>query len=137
MVARSIIVSASLFSLLLAGCGSGSPRFTGRSEPSVSSSQLQGIASYYADEFNGLTTANGETYDMNALTAAHRTLPFNTRVRVTNLENGKSVVVRINDRGPFKGDRVIDLSLAAAKAIGMIQQGTAPVTIDVVGSGTQ
>jgi rare lipoprotein A len=74
---------------------------------------------------------------MNALTAAHRTLPFNTRVRVTNLENGKSVVVRINDRGPFKGDRVIDLSLAAAKAIGMIQQGTAPVTIDVVGSGTQ
>jgi rare lipoprotein A len=74
---------------------------------------------------------------MNALTAAHRTLPFNTRVRVTNLENGKSVVVRINDRGPFKGDRVIDLSLAAAKAIGMIQQGTTPVTIDVVGSGTQ
>jgi rare lipoprotein A len=74
---------------------------------------------------------------MNALTAAHRTLPFNTRVRVTNLENGKSVVVRINDRGPFKGDRVIDLSLAAAKAIGMIQQGTAPVTIDVVGSSTR
>jgi rare lipoprotein A len=74
---------------------------------------------------------------MNALTAAHRTLPFNTRVRVTNLENGKSVVVRINDRGPFKGDRVIDLSLAAAKVVGMIPHGTAQVRIDVLQGGAQ
>ena len=100
-------------------------------------SQLQGIASYYADEFHGRTTANGETYDMYALTAAHRTLPFNSRVRVTNLDNGKSVVVRINDRGPFKGERIIDLSLAAAKEVDMIPRGTANVTIDVIGAGAQ
>jgi len=134
---RSIVASACLLSVVMAGCGSGSPRFTGRSEPSESESQLEGIASYYADEFDGKTTANGETYDMNALTAAHQTLPFNTRVRVTNLDNGKSVVVRINDRGPFKGGRVIDLSLAAAKVLGMIPQGTAPVTIDVIAGSTQ
>jgi len=103
----------------------------------VSTSQLEGIASYYADEFHGRTTSNGETYDMNALTAAHRTLPFNSRVRVTNRENGKSVVVRINDRGPFKGDRVIDLSLAAAKILDMIPHGTTYVTIDVIEAGTQ
>jgi rare lipoprotein A len=133
---QSAIVSVSLFSLLAAGCGSGSPRFTGKADASVATSELEGIASYYADEFDGRTTANGETYDMNALTAAHRTLPFNSRVRVTNRENGKSVVVRINDRGPFKGDRIIDLSLAAAKAVGLIAHGTAPVTIDVLEAGT-
>jgi rare lipoprotein A len=134
---RSVLIAASFLSLFAAGCGSGSPRFAGREEASVTGSQLEGIASYYADEFHGRTTANGETYDMNALTAAHKTLPFNTRVRVTNHENGKSVVVRINDRGPFKGDRIIDLSLAAAKAIDMIQHGTAAVTIDVMESGAQ
>ncbi len=134
--ARSVLVSVSLFSLVAAGCGSGSPRFSGRGESSVSESQLEGIASYYAEEFHGRTTANGETYDMNALTAAHRTLPFNSKVRVTNRENGKSVVVRINDRGPFKGDRIIDLSLAAAKAIGLIAHGTAPVSLDVLDAGT-
>ncbi len=134
---RSAIVLVSAFSWFVAGCGSGSPRFAGRTEPSVANSQLEGVASYYAEEFDGRKTANGETYDMNALTAAHRTLPFNSKVRVTNRENGKSVLVRINDRGPFKGDRVIDLSLAAAKAIGMIHHGTASVTIDVVEAGTQ
>ncbi|RPH35140.1 septal ring lytic transglycosylase RlpA family protein [bacterium] len=121
----------------MAGCGSGSPRFTEKEGAAVPTSPLEGIASYYADEFHGRKTANGETYNMNALTAAHRTLPFNSRVRVTNRENGKSVVVRINDRGPFKGNRVIDLSLAAAKAVGMIAHGTAPVTIDVIEAGTQ
>ncbi len=131
-----MLVSVSLFSLIAAGCGSGSPRFAGRGESSASDSQLEGIASYYAEEFHGRTTANGETYDMHALTAAHRTLPFNSKVRVTNRENGKSVVVRINDRGPFKGDRVIDLSLAAAKAIGLIAHGTAPVSLDVLDAGT-
>lgn len=137
IVVRSAIVSVTLFSLLASGCGSGSPRFTGREGGTGTGSQLEGIASYYADEFHGRKTASGETYDMNALTAAHRTLPFNSRVRVTNRENGRSVVVRINDRGPFKGDRVIDLSLAAAKALGMIPRGTASVTIDVVEAGTE
>jgi rare lipoprotein A len=94
----------------------------------------EGIASYYAEEFNGRKTSNGEIYDMNTLTAAHQTLPFNTRVRVTNLDNGKSVIVRINDRGPFKDQRIIDLSLEAARSIGMIGPGTARVRIEVVGS---
>jgi rare lipoprotein A len=93
---------------------------------------LEGIASYYADDFNGKKTANGETYDMNGLTAAHRSLPFGTKVRVTNLENGRQVVVRINDRGPFQLSRIIDLSLGAAKELGMIANGTAKVKLEVI-----
>jgi rare lipoprotein A len=134
---QMVIAMLPLFLLVLGGCGSGSPRFTGKDAGGVSASQLQGIASYYADEFHGRMTASGETYDMNALTAAHRSLPFNSRVRVTNKENGRSVVVRINDRGPFKGDRIIDLSYAAAKELGLIQHGTAYVTIDVLEAGAQ
>lgn len=88
-----------------------------------------GIASVYA--YNGGRTADGERFTPGALTAAHRSLPFGTRVRVTNRRNGRSVVVRINDRGPFVRGRVIDLSPAAARAIGM--SGLAPVEIDVVG----
>jgi rare lipoprotein A len=115
---------------ILAGCGSSVPRFT--SGQTVEAGELAGIASYYAEEFHGRKTANGEVFDMHAFTAAHRTLPFNTIVKVTNRDNGKSVVVRINDRGPFKDNRVIDLSLSAAKAIGMIGSGTAPVIIEVL-----
>jgi rare lipoprotein A len=125
-------------SLFLLGCGTGSPRFLSRPQSEKEQNeppQLEGVASYYADEFNGRTTSNGETYDMNAMTAAHRTLPFNTVVRVTNLQNHLSVVVRINDRGPFKDDRVIDLSFGAAKKIGLIPNGTAPVTLEIVQSG--
>jgi len=119
---------------LLAGCGSGTPRVTSRPTPSIGAEELRlaGIASYYADEFHGRTTSNGETYDMHALTAAHRTLPFNTRVRVTNLANNKSVVVRINDRGPFVGDRIIDLSYRAAQELSMIGPGTARVTLQIL-----
>lgn len=97
---------------------------------------LKGIASYYADEFHQKTTANGEVYDMNDLTAASRNLPFDTVVKVTNLENSKSVVVRINDRGPFKAGRIIDLSFAAAKQIGMISSGTAPVQLEIIELGS-
>jgi rare lipoprotein A len=75
-------------------------------------------------------------FDMKAMTAAHRTLPFGTRVRVTNLSNGRRTVVRINDRGPFKGRRVIDLSLAAARELGMVGSGTARVRLEIVGSGS-
>jgi rare lipoprotein A len=121
--------------LLLSGCVS-SPRFTSVKYPTTKtvdgSPVEEGIASYYADEFNGRKTSNGEIYDMNALTAAHPTLPFNTKVRVTNLDNGLAVIVRINDRGPFKDQRIIDLSLEAAKSIGMIGPGTARVRIEVV-----
>ena len=130
--------------ILLAGCGAGSPRFTSRDRtPDLSvrepepASGLAGIASYYADEFNGRKTASGEVYDMNDMTAAHRTLPFGTKVKVTNVDTGKSVVVRINDRGPFKDDRVIDLSLGAAKQLGLISMGTARVILQIVELGIQ
>ncbi len=92
----------------------------------------QGLASYYADDFNGKKTADGEIYDMYQLTAAHRSLPFGTTLRVTNLDNMKSVVVRINDRGPFKMERIIDLSLAAATQLFMVGAGTARVQLDVI-----
>jgi rare lipoprotein A len=91
-----------------------------------------GTASFYADDFNGKKTANGEVYNMNDLTAAHQTYSFNTVVKVTNLSNGKSIEVRINDRMPqFKG-RIIDLSLAAAKKIEMINSGIQEVKVEVL-----
>jgi rare lipoprotein A len=91
-----------------------------------------GIASWYGPGFHGRPTANGERFNQNALTAAHRTLPFGTRVKVTNLRNGQSVVVRINDRGPFTGGRVIDLSAGAARAIGIHSSGVGNVALDIV-----
>ena len=92
-----------------------------------------GVASWYGGKFHGRKTASGETYNQNALTAAHRTLPFGTRVRVTRLDTGNSVVVRINDRGPFKAGRVIDLSERAAEEIGMTGVGVTPVKLEVLG----
>ncbi len=94
-----------------------------------------GIASWYGGKFHGRLTASGEIFDTNDFTAAHKSLPFGTIVRVTNLDNGKSVVVRINDRGPFVKGRVIDLSRAAAKAIGMLGSGIARVRIDIIRMG--
>lgn len=101
--------------------------------PASPSDAREGMATYYASEFHGRKTASGETYDMNKLTAASVDLPFGTSVRVTNLENRKSVVVRINDRMPknSKG-RIIDLSLAGAKAIDMVQSGVVRVRIEVL-----
>jgi rare lipoprotein A len=128
------------------GCAGSAPRFTlskdrppaapGDATPAESSASYEeGMASYYADEFNGRKTSNGEIYDMNKFTAAHRTLPFNTKVRVTNVATGKWVVVRINDRGPFKDNRIIDLSLAAAKSLELIGNGTGKVQLQVVEAG--
>ncbi len=94
----------------------------------------QGEASWYGPGFHGRTTANGETYNQNELTAAHRTLPFNTVVRVINLDNGKSVNVRINDRGPYARGRIIDLSKEAARRIDMVDSGVAPVRLVLVRS---
>lgn len=91
---------------------------------------LDGIASWYGNPYHGRKTANGETYDMHALTAAHRTLPFGSRVRVRRSDDGRSVEVRINDRGPFFVDRVIDLSHQAARRIGMLRSGTARVRVE-------
>lgn len=93
---------------------------------------LEGVASYYADDYHGKLTSNGEVFNMNDLTAAHRTFPFGTNLRVTNLENKKTIVVRINDRGPFKDGRIIDLSLAAAKEIDLVRNGTARVKLEVL-----
>ncbi len=95
--------------------------------------KYRGIASWYGPNFHGKRTSNGEIYDMHDFTAAHKTLPMNTMVKVTNLRNNKSVVVRINDRGPFVSNRIIDLSYAAAKKIDMIKTGTAPVELEVLG----
>lgn len=91
-----------------------------------------GRASFYGGEFHGRRTASGERYDHREMTAAHRTLPFGTRVRVTNVENGKSVVVRITDRGPFRKGRVIDVSKRAARELGFVRQGTTEVELRVV-----
>jgi rare lipoprotein A len=93
----------------------------------------QGIASWYGPEFHGKKTSNREQYDMYASTAAHRILPFGTKVQVTNIENGKKTVVVINDRGPFAKDRILDLSYCGAKEIGLIGPGTACVKLEVVG----
>ena len=93
----------------------------------------QGTASWYGPDFHGKRTANGETYDMDGMTAAHKTLPLGTLVRVCNLENNKEVEVRINDRGPFVWGRIIDLSREAAKRIGMMGSGTARVEIVAIG----
>ena len=91
-----------------------------------------GTASYYAEAFHGKKTSSGEPYDMNGLTCAHRWLPYNTKLRVTNLVNGKTVIVRVTDRGPFKQTRLIDLSKGAAKVLDMIRAGTCRVAIEVV-----
>ena len=99
--------------------------------PGVSDVQV-GIASYYGEEFHGKPTASGEIFDMHKQSAAHRTYPLGTRARVTNLQNGKSVVVKINDRGPFVSGRIMDLSYGAAQALGFVDQGTARVKIEVL-----
>lgn len=128
----SQILCPIVFSALL-GCAGSQPRFTpSGSGAEGESPSLEGIASFYADEYDGRQTSSGEVYDMNALTAAHRTLAFGTRVRVHNLDNGRTVEVRINDRGPFKGGRIIDVSLEAAKRLGMIGKGTAKVRLEIL-----
>jgi rare lipoprotein A len=100
--------------------------------PSAEGYHEIGIASWYGTRFHSLKTSNGEPYDMLAMTAAHKTLPLPTYVKVTNLENGKSVVVRVNDRGPFKPGRIIDLSYTAAVKLGMTAKGTAKVEVEAL-----
>ncbi len=94
--------------------------------------KIIGYASYYAEKFHGKKTASGEIFDMNSLTAAHRTLPFGTICKVTNLENNKSVIVRINDRGPFIESRILDLSKGAARAIDGLAAGIIKVKIEIL-----
>lgn len=119
-------VEAALLVLSLSACvGSGTLA-------PVAGDEQTGEASYYADAFVGRSTASGERYDPDAFTAAHRTLPFGTRVRVTRLSTGESVEVRINDRGPFVRRRIIDLSHSAARALDMMEEGVVAVSVEVV-----
>lgn len=94
---------------------------------------MSGKASYYGEQYQGLTTASGEIYDRYAMTAAHPDLPFGTQIRVTNLQNGRAVIVRVNDRGPFKPGRIVDVSQAAAEQLGLILHGSAEVQVEVLG----
>lgn len=141
----SVIMS---ISLILISCSSSvrftnsgksyTPSNTGDKSKSIEPAKIgeveTGMASFYGDAFHGRTTASGSVYDQYQLTAAHRTLPFGTKVLVANKKNGKTVVVEITDRGPFKGERIIDLSTAAAQKIEMIKDGVVPVEIKVIGN---
>lgn len=122
--------------LLLFSAGCGKKRLLvpvpGSPDLRVARSEIYGIASWYGDPFHGQRTSNGEVYDMHTMTAAHRTLPFQTVIRVHNLDNGKKVQVRLNDRGPFVKGRIIDLSHAAAQEIDMVRPGTARVRLEIL-----
>jgi rare lipoprotein A len=137
-----VIIIFSLF--LLVACG---PRYIVRErripppETKVEKREWrevqQGMASWYGADFHGKQTSSGEVYDMYQLTCAHNTLPLGTMVMVTNLENGRSVELKVNDRGPFVKGRIIDLSYAAARMLGMHEQGTAAVRVEVIGTAVQ
>lgn len=130
--ARPALLSALLAAALAAGACARLPR------PAAAPEGVEvGVASWYGGEFHGRPTSSREVFDMNDLTAAHRTLPFGTHVLVTNLANDRTVVVRINDRGPFVRGRVIDLSYAAARVLGLVGPGTARVRLEVLGGGVE
>lgn len=129
--AASIFAFGWLFVVVIAACShSAAPKktATGGGRAGVQ----EGMASWYGGSLHGGPTASGERFDKNAMTAAHRTLPMNTRVRVTSKRNGRTVVVRINDRGPYGKGRIIDLSEAAAKRLDMIDAGVVPVRVEVI-----
>lgn len=128
MTARRALAAALL--ALAAACAH-EPRRE-RSEPRAErrAGTEVGIASFYAGRFHGRRTASGVRYDQRALTCAHPTAPFGTRLRVTDLESGRSVVVTVNDRGPFAGGRIVDLSLAAARELDMVERGLARVRVE-------
>lgn len=137
---KHLIIALSLcLSLLVVGCSSTPANAKPYKFKKYSYNYLKkqkfrktGVASYYAHRFHGRRTANGERFNMHAMTAAHKKLKFGTHLKVTNLRNGRSVVVRINDRGPYAKGRIIDLSYSAAKKLGMMRSGTAKVKLQVV-----
>ena len=136
---RSTAAVVLLFSLAWAGCASKPVRWVRNTATSVThriTGGSDGQASWYGGQFHERPTASGEAFDQNALTAAHRNLPFGSVVRVTNMRNGKAVEVLINDRGPFVRGRVIDLSRRAAEQIGMITAGVVPVRLKVIRRGS-
>ena len=130
---RKIAYLLVLLIFLSAGCRKKRiPIRTPEGQLGITQQELNGYASWYGDPFHGRRTSNGEVYDMHRLTAAHKTLPFNTVVKVNNLDNGKSVQVRINDRGPYVDGRILDCSFGAAKKLGFVGEGTAPVKIEIL-----
>jgi rare lipoprotein A len=133
---KTLVALATLVLLLMifgTGCASSHSNRSTASTPGIGTIQT-GTASYYGKQFHGRRTASGERYNMDRLTAAHRTYSFGTTLRVTRLDNERSVVVRINDRGPFVKGRIIDLSMAAARRLDMIRSGTARVKVEVLQS---
>lgn len=135
----AFILSLLVFSTLALSCLNTSTSSGNTNSNTTTNTKIlkteNGSASYYADKFHGRTTANGEKYDKNKMTAAHKKLPFGSVVRVVNLNTGKSVTVRINDRGPFVKGRIIDLSRVAAEKLGLIQAGVLKVRVEVLKMG--
>ncbi|OPL17980.1 MAG: hypothetical protein AVO35_07410 [Candidatus Aegiribacteria sp. MLS_C] len=133
----SMVLLAAAFLLLLQGCHlESNPVYRSAgiaAGAAVAGFSQRGTASYYGDGFHGKTTASGETYDMYGLTCAHPSLPFGTVLSVLNLDNEREVTVRVNDRGPYVGGRIVDLSYGAAERLGMLDSGTASVLLTVVG----
>jgi len=139
------IIFFALLVVILSGCGS-SPRFTnnpreGKAPPQINYNLYEdslpvdtvtGVASYYADKFHGRLTSNGEIYDMFGLTAASPTFPANTILRVTNLKNDRSIIIRVNDHMPYRPDRIIDLSYGTAVELDMVQDGIANVMLEIL-----
>jgi rare lipoprotein A (peptidoglycan hydrolase) len=138
---RVFVLMSILSAMLIIGCAP-APRFTDKpSHTGVSGKHFKvgqtftGLASWYGPDYHGKRTSCGEVYDMEAMTAAHCEFPFNTVIEVTHLGNGKSCQVRINDRGPFDGGRILDLSRAAAREIGMLNEGVVKVRIKIIKVG--
>ena len=139
MFRNSVLIT--IISFLLYACTGGNPGIgpattaTGIASPTKVGDIQYGISSYYADKFHGKRTANGEIYDMNGISAAHQTLPLNSVIRVTNLENNRILDMRINDRGPFIKNRILDCSYGAAAKLGFIGKGTTMVKVEVLKIG--
>ena len=108
------------------------PKKTNEESINRNKMEYKGVSSWYGKDFHGNLTANGEVYDMYGITAAHKEFPLNTWARVTNLANDKSIILRINDRGPYVGDRILDCSYGAAKKLGFLEQGTTNVKINII-----
>jgi len=121
-----------LFIVLLTSCSTSVRFSSAKWEKSDGRTELIGKASYYGDEFHGRQTANGEIYDRSKISAAHKTLPFGTILKVKNLRNNREIIVRINDRGPFVAGRIIDLSYSAAKELDMIRDGVIDVELTII-----
>jgi peptidoglycan lytic transglycosylase len=127
---RKLMMGCTVAALTLVSAPSGG--FSPLKTHSLSASYQFGVASWYGEDFQGLPTASGPPFDMKAMTCAHRMLPLGTRIRVTNLLNLRSLVLNVNDRGPYVGGRVLDVSRGAAKGLGFLGAGLAPVRIEVV-----